>query len=206
MEYRTNNDRTRRICLITASRPTGVLRLWSQFSSTCLLSLTRRLSCLSMACGDFVSRGIPPSYTWYNPPRRHYLRDNLRICGGCAMTNVVSVEAHCLSRHQASTQSLETVRSHIASRHARERIHRLQISFSDPEVGFVFLLCSQFALQSAALEVAQALRRQFRATNTYRNTRCCCSWSIVRRSSVAQLRWDVYIPRTRLGVRIVLDS
>ena len=75
------------------------------------------------------------------------------------MIQVVSVGIHCLSRHQgSSTQSLEAVRSHIASPYARERIHRLQISSSDPEVGLVLLLCSQLALQSAALEVAPLLQ------------------------------------------------
>ena len=64
----------------------------------------------------------------------------------CAVIKVVSVETRCLSRHQgSSTQSLETVRSHIASTHARERIHRLQISLYDSEVGFVAsLLIARF--------------------------------------------------------------
>jgi len=54
----------------------------------------------------------------------------VRLVPGCVMVKVVSVETHCLSRNQgSSTQYLETVRSNIASPHARECIHRLQISF-----------------------------------------------------------------------------
>ena len=64
----------------------------------------------------------------------------------CAMTKVASVETSCLSRKpRFIRRSLETVRSHIAYPHSRERIHRRQTSLSDAKVGFVAsLLIARF--------------------------------------------------------------
>ena len=72
---------------------------------------------------------------------------------------VVSVETGCLSRkprHQcSSTQPLETVRSHIASPDARERIHRLQVRpLTLRWVSFCFFAHSSPSIHHRSLEVS----------------------------------------------------
>ena len=98
-----------------------------------------------------------------------------------------------MSRNQgSSTQYLEAVRSNIASLHAREHVHRLQIGlFSTMRwVSFCF-----FAPSIRHIPRSHTLLRSRRAPSFAPLTpalqcRCYHSRPVVHRSSVTQLRWD----------------